>query len=198
MTSKKRTELPEAIDPSTFKYIRQLTGKEPAFSPVESSEQGTAHALPEKQQAFIRSYISSGGITKVALRESSVTRAQLDEWRAKDSLFQKAYKDAQEDWVEELRKAAMLRATSKSDVLLMFLLKAMRPDVFDEDVRKQQYTGLTNSKDNIPVRATLIRDNTFNVSVSSVGPAFSTEQADELRDILVSEDSESLEEPIGD
>lgn len=196
---KKRTELPEAIDPSTFKYIRQITGQEPAFAPVESSEQGAAHALPKKQQEFIRHYVSSGGITKVALKQASVTRAELEEWKTQTA-FQKAYKDAQEDWVEELRKAAMLRATSKSDVLLMFLLKAMRPDVFDEDVRKQQYTGLSASKDNIPVRATLIRDNTFNVSVGgpAPGPVLSSEQADELRDILVSEDLEDLEEPIGD
>ena len=72
-------------------------------------------------------------------------------------------------------------------VLLMFLLKAMRPDVFDEDVRKQQYTGLSSSKDNIPVRATLVRDNTFNVSLS-------TEKAEELRDILVG----NLDESLGD
>lgn len=192
---KKRTELPEAIDPSTFKYIRQITGQEPAFAPVECSEQGAAHTLPKKQQEFIRHYVSSGGITKVALRQASVTRSELEEWKTQTA-FQKAYKEAQEDWVEELRKAAMLRATSKSDVLLMFLLKALRPDVFDEDVRKQQYTGLSASKDNIPVRATLIRDNTFNVSVG--GPALSTEQADELRDILVSEGPDDSEEPIGD
>jgi len=170
---KKKIDVPGSIDPAGLKYIRQVTGQEPAFSPMEVSDT----SLSEKQQKFIRTYISSGGITKAALKESSVTRSELDEWKTQAS-FQKAYKDAQEDWVEELRKAAMLRATSKSDVLLMFLLKAMRPDVFDEDVRKQQYTGLSASKDNIPVRATLVRDNTFNVSLS-------TEKAEELRDILV-------------
>lgn len=186
---KKKIDIPATIDPSGLRYIRQVTGQEPAFTPVESAEQGSAHALPKKQQEFIRSYISSGGITKIALKESGVTRAQLDGWKT-ESAFQKAYKDAQEDWVEELRKAAMLRATSKSDVLLMFLLKAMRPDMFDEDVRKQQYTGLSASKDNIPVRATLVRDNTFNVSI---GAGISSEKAEELRDILSIDVSEPLD-----
>lgn len=186
MTKKVRADLPEVIDPAMLKYIRQVTGQEPAFQvwDVPSSE---SLNLSEKQRVFIRHYISSGGITKVALKESGATREQLDEWKTQAS-FQKAYKDAQEDWVEELRKAAMLRATSKSDVLLMFLLKAMRPDVFDEDVRKQQYTGLSASKDNIPVRATLVRDNTFNFSISP-------EKAEQLRDIITSNDGDETEEP---
>lgn len=184
MKKKSRAELPEAVDPSTFKYIKQITGQAPAFSPSDPSDP----SLSDRQRTFIRSYISSGGITKIALKEASSTRRELEEWKTQTA-FQKSLKDAQEDWVEELRKAAMLRATSKSDVLLMFLLKAMRPDVFDEDVRKQQYTGLSASKDNIPVRATLVRDNTFNVSLG-----LSPEKAEEIRDILLdAEASEVIE-----
>lgn len=183
MKKKSRAELPEAVDPATFKYIKQITGQAPAFSPSDPSDP----SLSNKQRTFIRSYIASGGITKVALKESSATRAELEEWKTQPA-FQKSLKDAQEDWVEELRKAAMLRATSKSDVLLMFLLKAMRPDIFDEDVRKQQYTGLSASKDNIPVRATLVRDNTFNVSLD-----ISNEKAEEIRDILLASDISDTE-----
>lgn len=182
MKKKSRAELPEAVDPSTFRYIKQITGQAPAFSPSDPSDP----SLSDKQRTFIRSYISSGGITKIALKESSATRAELEEWKTQTA-FQKSLKDAQEDWVEELRKAAMLRATSKSDVLLMFLLKAMRPDIFDEDVRKQQYTGLSASKDNIPVRATLVRDNTFNVSLG-----LSPEKAEEIRDILLDADASEV------
>jgi len=160
-----------------------VPGQEPAFQPMETDP---SLRLSDKQRAFIRSYGSSGGITKVALKESGVSRSELEQWKT-ELPFQKAYKEAQEDWVEELRKAAMLRATSKSDVLLMFLLKAMKPEVFDEDVRKQQYVGLQGNKDAIPVRATLVRDNTFNLNLSS-------EQAETLRDVLISSDTESDEE----
>jgi hypothetical protein len=177
MAKKTRMDLPTTVDPSTLKYIKQVTGQEPAFQPMETDP---SLRLSEKQRAFIRSYGSSGGITKVALKESGVSRSELEAWKT-ETPFQRAYKEAHEDWVEELRKAAMLRATSKSDVLLMFLLKAMKPEVFDEDVRKQQYVGLQGNKDAIPVRATLVRDNTFNLNLSS-------EQAETLRDVLVTAD----------
>jgi hypothetical protein len=177
MAKKTRMDLPTTVDPSTLKYIKQVTGQEPAFQPMEADP---SLRLSEKQRAFIRAYGSSGGITKVALKESGVSRSELETWKT-ETPFQKAYKEAQEDWVEELRKAAMLRATSKSDVLLMFLLKAMKPEVFDEDVRKQQYVGLQGNRDAIPVRATLVRDNTFNLNLSS-------EQAESLRDVLVASD----------
>lgn len=181
MSSKKRKDLPPSIDPTMSKYIRQVTGQEAAFSPANIAID--ANGITEKQRVFLRAYGSSGGITKTALKESNSTRADLAEWLTQEP-FKKAYKETQDDWVEELRKAAMLRATSKSDVLLMFLLKALRPDVFDEDVRKQQFVGIQNNKDAIPVRATLVRDNTINVSLT-------TQQADEIRDILTA--SEALE-----
>jgi predicted ATPase len=184
---KKRSQLPDTIDPTTTRYIRQLTGQEEVFAP-EPSMSSTPLGVSEKQQRFLKAYSTSGGITKTALRESGTTRSELAEWRANEA-FQKAQKETEEEWVEELRKAAFLRATAKSDVLLMFLLKAMKPDVFDDDVRKAQHIGLSANPNNIPVRATLVRDNTINlVSISS-------EQASELRDILISESSEGPEDP---
>jgi hypothetical protein len=183
MSRKRRLDLPTTVDPSTLRYIKQVTGQEPAFQPMESDP---SLRLSDKQRAFIRAYGSSGGITKVALKESNTSRSELEAWKT-EIPFQKAYKEAHEDWVEELRKAAMLRATSKSDVLLMFLLKALKPDVFDEDVRKQQYVGLQGNKDAIPVRATLVRDNTFNLNLSS-------EQAESLRDVLIASDQMTDEE----
>lgn len=180
---KKRIDLPKSVDPSTFKYIQQLTGQQSAF---EDSEPDSAD-ITEKQALFIRHYTSSGGITKTALRQSNSTRKELAEWMTQEP-FKAAFKIAQDDWVEELRKAAMLRATAKSDVLLIFLLKALKPDVFDEDVRKQQYVGLNSNKDAIPVRATLVRDNTINVTFDSAG--LTTESAEQLRDILISDSSD--------
>ena len=105
-----------------------------------------------------------------------------------DEKFRKAHKEAQSDWVEELRKAAMLRATAKSDVLLMFLLKSLQPDVFDDDVRKQQFVGLAGqNKDAIPVRATLVREN---ISIEFA------EKAQELRELIVL-DAEGPEDSEG-
>lgn len=178
---KKRIDLPKSVDPSTSKYIQQLTGQQPAFT--ESVPDNPE--ITEKQSQFIRHYSASGGITKTALRQSNSTRKELAEWMTEEP-FKAAFKTAQDDWVEELRKAAMLRATAKSDVLLIFLLKALKPDVFDEDVRKQQFVGLSANKDAIPVRATLVRDNTINVTLGNA--ELTSEAADHLRDILRQDD----------
>lgn len=166
----------------TEKYIKQIIGTKDAFSPgaVEDSE------LSKEQQAFLAAYSSNGGITKSALRTSGVSRKSLDEWKTTSEPFKKALKIAEEHWVEELRKAAFLRAQAKSDVLLMFLLKALKPEEFDDDVRKSQYTGLSANPNNIPVRATLVRDNNIHISLH-------TDKAEELRDILTIESQDTEE-----
>lgn len=170
--SMSRVDLTASVDPSTMRYIRQLTGKESAF-PMPTEK--ISSDLTERQDKFIRHYTSSGGITKEALKASGASRDELDQWLL-DEKFKKAYRHAQSDWVEELRKAAMLRATAKSDVLLIFLLKSLQPEVFDEDVRKQQFAGLAaQNKDAIPVRATLVREN---VTIDFM------EKAEELRDMI--------------
>lgn len=169
---KKRHELPKSADPATSRYIDQLLGKESAFS--DESLPAVAQTPKEK---FLKAYTQNGGITRQALKTAGVTRDTLLDWQVNDPEFKKDFEEVQQHWVEELRKTAFLRAQAKSDVLLMFLLKSLQPEVFDDDVRKQQYVGLQGNKDNIPVRATLVRDNTFNFNIS-------TEQAEEIREIL--------------
>jgi hypothetical protein len=169
---------------ATEKYVDRLMGISEPFSLTKENE----GSLSRAQRAFIDAYASNGGITKSALKTSGVSRETLDEWKLKDEEFKKSLKIAEEHWVEELRKSAFIRAQSKSDVLLMFLLKAMKPEEFDDDVRKQQYVGLSSNPNNIPVRATLVRDNNINISITS-------EKAHELRDIITAEveSSESAE-----
>ena len=167
---------------ATERYVDQLMGIKEPFSSTDEAR----GSLSREQRAFIDAYASNGGITKSALRSSNVSRETLEEWRLKDESFKKAMKIAEEHWVEELRKAAFLRAQSKSDVLFMFLLKAMKPEEFDDDVRKQQYVGLSANPNNIPVRATLVRDNNIHIALSK-------DQTAELCDILITESQE--EEP---
>lgn len=121
----------------------------------------------KKQNEFIRSYVTSGGLTQTALRKANITLDTLKQWRM-DSEFVERYNDAMEQWHEDLRKAAFIRAQQKSDVLLIFMLKALKPDLYDDDIRKANWMakqGLLGDQ-NLPVRATLIRDNTFNVMLS--------------------------------
>lgn len=168
---------------ATEKYVDRLMGISEPFSLTKEKE----GSLSRAQRAFIDAYASNGGITKGALKTSGVSRETLDEWKLKDEEFKKSLKIAEEHWVEELRKSAFIRATSKSDVLLMFLLKAMKPEEFDDDVRKQQYVGINTNPNNIPVRATLVRDNNINISITS-------EKAQELRDLIDIEVAEGTTE----
>jgi hypothetical protein len=168
---------------ATEKYVDRLMGISEPFSLTKEKE----GSLSRAQRAFIDAYASNGGITKGALKTSGVSRETLDEWKLKDEEFKKSLKIAEEHWVEELRKSAFIRAQSKSDVLLMFLLKAMKPEEFDDDVRKQQYVGINTNPNNIPVRATLVRDNNINISITS-------EKAQELRDLIDIEVAEGTTE----
>ena len=119
----------------------------------------TEQELTTEQANYIRAYIRAGGITDTALVSTGITRVVLKMWQQQPA-FQAALAEAQEKWFEELRKAALLRAQAKSDVLLIFMLKALCPEVYDDNVRKARWmaqNGLVDSE-NLPVRATLVRD----------------------------------------
>jgi len=139
----------------TFEPKAHTTDKETRTSPDDPTVQ---------QDRYIEAYVSSGGMTKTALRKAGATHEQLKQWR-QDPEFVERFNEAMEHWHEELRKAAFIRAQQKSDVLLIFMLKALKPDVYDDDIRKANWMakqGLLGDQ-NLPVRATLVRDNTFNI-----------------------------------
>lgn len=141
-------------------YLNQVLGYD-TFT-ADDFDKEDLSGLTKKQQLFITTYIANGGITRAALKAAGATRTELVGWR-KDEKFSEALKAAEENWMEELRKAAILRAQSKSDILLIFLLKAFNPEVFDDNVRNSQIIGSQAPVANIPVRATLIRDNNIQV-----------------------------------
>lgn len=153
------------LDPAIDRYLKQITGQAAAFESNEIAERG---GLTKQQADFIQAYVSNGGLTHSALATASATRLMYQQW-LKEPAFNDALEEATTKWFEELRKSAFLRAQAKSDVLLIFLLKALKPEVYDDDIRKAQWlakNGLLGSE-NLPVRATLVRDNTFNVQINA-------------------------------
>lgn len=157
------------LDPAIQRYLRQLTGQAAAFEAAEIKE---ATKLSEPQSKFIQAYISNGGLTHSALATAGATRIMYQQWLQQEH-FKTALEEATERWFEELRKAAFLRAQAKSDVLLIFLLKALKPETYDDDVRKATWMAKNGllGQENLPVRATLVRDNTFNVQINQAGPS---------------------------
>lgn len=110
------------------------------------------------KKAFLERFAATGNISR-ACRETGVARMSVYEWKANDPEFLAAFAEAETVGTELLEEHAWRRSTDGvtsvrpvyyegervgeyeeirySDVLLMFLLKARRPDVYRErhDIR---------------------------------------------------------------
>jgi hypothetical protein len=75
---------------------------------------------------FLRAYSKTGNV-KQALLLAGVSRRAVYKLRDVDDEFRQALSDAEDDGADELEGIARDRAKAGSDVLLMFLLKGLRP-----------------------------------------------------------------------
>jgi AcrR family transcriptional regulator len=81
---------------------------------------------------FLRAYAKLGN-TSEALTLAGVSRRTVYRLRDTDELFKQALSDAEEDGADELEGIAKQRAKAGSDVLLMFLLKGLRPWIYRDN-----------------------------------------------------------------
>ena len=86
-----------------------------------------------KQQAFLAAYAKTGNVTAAA-RQAKCHRASHYDWLA-DPDYADAFQQAQEQAVEDLESEARKRAKHGSDLLLMFLLKSLRPAVYRDNFK---------------------------------------------------------------
>ena len=89
--------------------------------------------------AFLASLAETCNVSE-ACRVSGISRPTVYEHRAADAEFAAAWDDAVAAGVEALELTARQRAVRESDTLLIFLLKAHRPDVYREN-RRTELTG---------------------------------------------------------
>jgi hypothetical protein len=66
-----------------------------------------------------------------------VSRSHVYETRQKDPKFAEAWDQAREDAADSLEAEAVRRARAGSDTLLIFLLKAVRPEKYRETTRHE-------------------------------------------------------------
>ncbi len=98
-----------------------------------------AKARPQMEQ-FLERMRNSGNV-RLSCRAAGIPRSTAYYWRNKFSTFAKEWDDAKDDAVDGLDAEAWRRATDgASDRLLMFLLKAHRPDVYNP-VRRTEISG---------------------------------------------------------
>lgn len=102
--------------------------------------------LPEVrwEKAFFES-LRNNGIVRIALKAAAVSRHTVAKRRADDPEFAAEFADAMEDAADTLEAVARTRAFTGSDTLLIFLLKAARPERF-RDMYKKVQVDLTLTK----------------------------------------------------
>ncbi|GIV18957.1 MAG: hypothetical protein KatS3mg023_1991 [Armatimonadota bacterium] len=85
--------------------------------------------------------LSRGCSVSQAARLAGVSRQHAYRCRARSATFAEAWQDAWEQGTDALEDEAVRRALAGSDTLLMFLLKARRPEKFRDNVRIEHDTG---------------------------------------------------------
>lgn len=101
----------------------------------------TDRALRLKKQAFITAYQQCATITGAAAAVG-VHRSQHYSWLDKDPWYVDQFEHAEQSVVDMLESEAVRRAIAGSDTLLIFLLKGLRPDRYQQrtSVEVKQHT----------------------------------------------------------
>lgn len=89
---------------------------------------------------FLRA-LEHGNSVSTACRLAGVSRATAYRARQRSPKFAQEWHDAWESGTDLLEDTAFERALAGSDTLLIFLLKARRPEVFRENVRMEHDLG---------------------------------------------------------
>lgn len=97
-----------------------------------SKQNGRDGETPKKRKAdFLKAFADTSMVTEAA-KQVGVGRATVYRWRNEDPEFAEAWGEVEEAVTEDLETTAIRRAKEGSDVLLIFLLKAHRPDKYRE------------------------------------------------------------------
>ena len=90
------------------------------------------------QTRFLAAYLAHHGHIGRACKEVGVHRNTVLDWRKKPT-FRVKLTDAIKELEETLFAAAISRALEKSDVLMMFTLKTLNPERYDDNIRKAKW-----------------------------------------------------------
>ena len=132
----------DAAQARVAEIVAKREGKPSAESSQVMPDSAPTNPTPEKRttkQRFLEAFSTDGTVTGSA-KAAGIARCTVYDWRESDPVFAQAFEDAKEAGVESLEREARRRAMGRSDVLLIFLLKAARPDVYAERV-KAEHTG---------------------------------------------------------
>ena len=99
-----------------------------------------AQAPPDIRRIFLET-LTDLPIVGKACRRAGITRRQAFKWRAEDPDFRREWDAAVDIGVTALEDEAILRAKNGSDRLLMFVLRAARPEKYRENIKIEETLG---------------------------------------------------------
>jgi hypothetical protein len=117
-------------------------------------------SLTVNQRRFLTAYAECGNITRAAA-VAKITRRPHYDWLAAEPDYVRAFKEAGDTAADRLVEEARRRAMVGSDVLLIFLLKGLRPETYrdnhhltfkgkvDSDVRTNAPPKLTDEQERV-------------------------------------------------
>ena len=89
-----------------------------------------------RKAAFLAALAQCGNVTEAA-RKTGIARMCHYDWLKRDPDYVKATEVAVEESIQHLEQVARKRAVTGSDLLLIFLLKAHRPEKYREQHRHE-------------------------------------------------------------
>lgn len=111
-----------------------MATKADGLQDLDSVERPDWAGFTESQRRFLAVF-RNYGVIRSACKIAHVSRFHLWEWRRDNAEFLRAFDAAREESIELMEEEAKKRAVSKSDVLLIFLLKAARPEVYRDNLK---------------------------------------------------------------
>lgn len=91
-----------------------------------------------RQEAFIAEFLRQLGNKAAAARKLKIPYDTVMNWMRKPK-FVERLKMAEDQLYEELQASAYLRAGTSSDVLAIFMLKKMKPELYDDKCRQMKF-----------------------------------------------------------
>ncbi len=88
---------------------------------------------------FLEAYRENGNV-KEAAEAAGVTKQAVYKARKAGAAFAEQFDRARDELADDLEAVAIRRARDKSDTMLIFLLKGLKPNVYGDKV-KQEHIG---------------------------------------------------------
>lgn len=139
---------------------------------MSDNETGAAEIKSGKelrQEEFINEYLSNGGYKSTAAKAIGVHYDTIKSWFREDKQFKERLSEAEETFYEDLKRIAVSRAKEKSDTLMIFLLKALRPEVYDDNIRKLNYMKDNDVSDAPEIQLIIMGDDEANSQGKTLG-----------------------------